>query len=90
VFHQFVRIVEATVGQFPFGQRPDSLIGVELRSIGRKVLDAQAATLAWKLFDRRSLVCGVVISMAFSELLQAETSHSSGFFLENRPPFMLL
>jgi hypothetical protein len=28
VFHQFVRVVGATVGQFPFGQRPDSFIGM--------------------------------------------------------------
>ncbi len=33
VFHQFVHIVGATVRQFPFGQRPDSFIGVELRSV---------------------------------------------------------
>ena len=56
LFHQFVHIVGATVGKFPFGQRSDAFIGIELRSIRRKVLDAQAAMLVQKLFDRRSLV----------------------------------
>lgn len=32
-----------------------------MRSIGRKILDAQAAMLVLKLFDRCSLVCGGVI-----------------------------
>ena len=61
VLHQFVHIVGATVGQFPFGQRPDSFIRIELRGIRRKILDAQAAMPAEKLFERRPFVRGGVI-----------------------------
>ena len=56
IFHQFIHIVGAAVGQFPFCQRPDSFIGIELRSMRRKVLDAKAAMLAEQLFDRLSFV----------------------------------
>jgi len=61
VFHQFVHVAGATVGQFPFGQRPDPFIGVKLRCIRRKVLDPQATMLVQQLFDRCSFVCGGVI-----------------------------
>src|SRR5260370_563466 len=57
VFHQFVHVAGATVGQFPFGQRPDPFIGVKLRCIRRKVLDPQATMLVQQLFDRCSFVC---------------------------------
>ena len=61
VFHQFLHIVGATVGKFLFGKSPNSFIGVELRCIRRKVLDAQASMLIEKLLDWRSFVRGRVI-----------------------------
>ncbi len=56
VFHQFVYILGAAVGQLPLGHRPDALVWIQLRRIGRKVLDAQAAMFFEDLFDGRSFV----------------------------------
>ena len=66
VFHQFVDIVGATVCQFPFGQRPDSFIGVELWIIGRKVLNAKAAMLAQKFFDPSASIAAPLAVVACS------------------------
>lgn len=56
VFHQFVDILGAAVGQLPLGQGPNAFVGIQLRRIGRKVLDAQAAMFFEDLFDGRSFV----------------------------------
>ncbi len=53
---QLLHIIGATIGEYTFRQRPDPFIEVELRSIGRKVLDMQAAVLSQKLLEGRSLV----------------------------------
>ena len=50
-----------SVGQFLLGLRPDSLIGIEFRRVGRKVLDVQATMLPLKLLDGVSLVGGGVV-----------------------------
>nr|WP_026441623.1 hypothetical protein [Pseudacidobacterium ailaaui] len=61
IFQWFIHIVGATVCQYLFGQNPDAFIRVELRSIGRKVLDAQAAMPAKNLFYRPCLVRGGIV-----------------------------
>ena len=44
-----MEVVGAAVGQFPLGQRPDSLIGVELGCVGREMLDVETRMLALEL-----------------------------------------
>ncbi len=38
-------VVWATVGEMPFGVGPDGFVGVELRSVGRKVFEMQPGEL---------------------------------------------
>ena len=40
--HQLVQVERAAVGEVAFGQRPNSFVGVEVGSVGGKVLDVQA------------------------------------------------
>jgi hypothetical protein len=40
--HQMVDVERTAVGEFSFGERPNTLIGIELRRVSRKVLDVQA------------------------------------------------
>ena len=61
VFDQLLQIIGAAIGECTFGERPDPFIGVELRCIGRKVLEMQAAMLSEKSLQRLSLVGGGVI-----------------------------
>ncbi len=56
IVDQFIEIARATVCQFPFGQRPDALIGIELRCISGKIFDAQAPMFVENPFDWRSFV----------------------------------
>jgi len=51
-----MHIVGTAVGQFPFGQGPDALVGIQLRRVGRKVLDLETRMPAKKLAQRRPLV----------------------------------
>jgi hypothetical protein len=61
VLDQLLHILRATIGESAFRQRPNPFIGVELRSIGGKVLDMKAAVLAQKLLERLSLVGGRIV-----------------------------
>jgi hypothetical protein len=61
VLDQLLHIIGATVGECAFRQRPNPFVGVELRSIGRKVLDMQAAVLLQKLLEGFSLVGGRIV-----------------------------
>src|ERR1019366_9763756 len=61
VFDQLLQIIGAAIGECTFGERPDPFIGAELRCIGRKVLEMQAAMLSEKSLQRLSLVGGGVI-----------------------------
>jgi hypothetical protein len=58
---QLLHIIGATIGECTFRQRPNPFIGVELRSIGRKVLDMQAAVLSQELLEGLSLVGGRIV-----------------------------
>jgi len=49
IVHQLIEVVGAAIGQFPLGQRPHSLIGVEFGGVGGEVLDAQTRMLALEL-----------------------------------------
>ena len=49
VFHQFIYVPGAAVGEFLLRQRPNALIGIEFRRVGRKVFDVQAAMVPLKL-----------------------------------------
>jgi len=59
--HQLVHVERTTVGEVPFGQRPNALIGVEIGSIGGKVFDMQARVTAEELGERRAGVRGGVV-----------------------------
>jgi hypothetical protein len=59
--HQLVQVERATVGEVAFGQRPDSFVGVEGRSVGGKVLDAQAGVSAEEPGERWAVVGGGVV-----------------------------
>jgi hypothetical protein len=48
-------------GERSFRQGPNLFIGVELRSIGGKVLDMQAAMLSQQWLERCSLVSGAIV-----------------------------
>jgi hypothetical protein len=49
------------MGERSFRQRPNPFIGVELRSIGGKVLDMQAAMLSQQSLERCFLVGGRIV-----------------------------
>jgi len=61
ILHQFMEVVGAAVGQFPLGQRPDSLIGVELGGVGREMLDVETRMLALELVQGLPLVGARVV-----------------------------
>src|ERR1019366_1278699 len=61
VFDQLLQIIGAAIGECTFGERPDPFIGVELRCVGRKVLEMQTAMLSEKSLQWLSLVGGGVI-----------------------------
>jgi hypothetical protein len=42
IFDQLVEVVRYAVGEIPFGQRPDPLVGVEFRRVGRKLFEVEA------------------------------------------------
>jgi hypothetical protein len=42
VFHHLIDIIRAAVGEFPFGERPDSFVGIKIRSVGGKMLNEKA------------------------------------------------
>ena len=59
--HQLVRVEGAAVSEVSFGQRPDSLVGVEVGSISGKVLDVQARVSAEEPGKRWAVVGGGVV-----------------------------
>ena len=61
VFHQFIDVLGAAIGEFSLGQRPNSFIGVEFRGVGRKMLDSETRVLTEELLERFSLMGGGVI-----------------------------
>ncbi len=61
VFHQLIDMVRTTVGEFPFGQRPDSFVGIEVRGVGGKMLDVKAGMSLEQVLERLPLVRGGVI-----------------------------
>jgi len=50
--HQFDRVEWGAVGEFAFRQGPDPFVGVEVGSVGRKVLEAQAGVATEELSSR--------------------------------------
>jgi hypothetical protein len=82
--HQLVRVERATVGEVPFGQRPNAFIGVEVGSIGGKVFDVQARVAAEELGEKRAGVCGGVIQQD-----DDRTAKVAQQFLEKETDFFL-
>jgi hypothetical protein len=61
IFYQLLDILGAAVGQFPLCQRPNAFIGVELRSVGRKMLNTETRVSGEELLERFTLMSGGVI-----------------------------
>ena len=53
---QFVQVVGSTIGESPFGERPNTLVGIQLRGVGWEVLDAQTRMPPLKSVQQTSLV----------------------------------
>ena len=53
---QFVQVVGSAVGEFPFGQRPNTLVGIQFRSVGWEVLGAQTGMPPLQFVQQTSLV----------------------------------
>jgi len=52
-----IPLIERTaVGEFSFGERPNTFIGIELRSVSRKVLDVQTPVPTEELPERCPVV----------------------------------
>ena len=49
------------MGQFPFGERPDSFIGIEFRGVSGKVLDVESGVLPEEVAERLPLVSRGII-----------------------------
>lgn len=56
VIHQLIDVEWAAVGEISFGQGPDPFIGIEIRSVSRKVLNMEARVLPEKFSERRAVV----------------------------------
>jgi len=54
--HQVVHVERTAVGEFAFGERPNPLIGIELRRVSWKVLDVQAPVPTEELAERCPMV----------------------------------
>jgi hypothetical protein len=61
VLDQLLQIIGATIGQSTFGERPNSFIRVQLRSVGGKVLDVQPGMSSQKLSQGPPLMGGRII-----------------------------
>lgn len=86
VFHQFVGMVRAAVGEFSFGQRPDSFIGVEVRGVGGEMLDAQAGMPPKQVLEWFPLVRGGIVQQhneRSPEMPQQLTQEATDFLLPN-------
>ena len=51
-----MQVVGSTVGEFPFGERPNTLVGIQLRGVGWEVLDAQTRMPPLEFVQQTSLV----------------------------------
>ena len=51
-----MHIIGTAVGQFPFGQGPHALVGIQLRRVGRKVLDLETRMATKEVGQPRPLV----------------------------------
>jgi hypothetical protein len=61
IVHQFIGTERTAVGEFSFSQRPHALIGIELRSVSRKVLDVQARVPTQELAQRLPVMGGGIV-----------------------------
>jgi hypothetical protein len=86
VFHQLIHIIRAAIGEFSFGERPDSFIGIEVRSVGGKMLDAEAGMLLEEGPKWLPLVSGGIIQQDYdgaSEMAQQLTQKPADFLLSD-------
>ena len=67
IVHQLVYIERATVGEFSFGQGPNTFVRIKLRSVSWKVLDAQARVATEQPRQRFALVRGGIIQQGDDE-----------------------
>lgn len=84
VFHQLIDMPGAAIGEFPFGERPDSFIGVEFRGVGGKMLDSETPVMTEELLEWFPLVGGGVIQEndeGAAQLPQQLTQKHADFFL---------
>ena len=51
-----MQVVGLTVGEFPFGERPNTLVGIQLRGVGWEILDAQTRMPPLEFVQQTSLV----------------------------------
>ncbi len=51
-----MQVVGSTVGELSFGERPNALVGIQLRGVGWKVLDAQTRMPPLEFVQQASLV----------------------------------
>ena len=84
--HQLVHVERAAVGEVSFGQRPDSLVGVEVGSISGKVLDVQARVSAEEPGKRWAVVGGGVVEQnddRSTQVAEQFAEKSTHFFLSD-------
>ncbi len=84
--HQLVRVERAAVGEFAFGQRPNSFLGVEVGSVGGKVLDVQARVSAEESGERWAVVGGGVVEQdddGTAEVAEQLAEKATHFFLSD-------
>ncbi len=84
--HQLVHVEWAAVGQVSFGQRPNSFVGVEVGSVGGKVLEVQARVSAEELGERWAVVGGGVVEQnddGAAEVAEQLAEKSTHFFLSD-------
>ena len=84
--HQLVGAERGAVGEFAFRQGPDTFVGVEVGSVGRKVFDVQAWVATEELGERRTVVRGGVVQQnddGTVEVAEQFTEKSTHFFLSD-------
>ncbi len=82
--HQLVHVERAAVGEVPSGKRPNSFVGVEVGSVGGKVLDVQARVSAEESGERWAVVGGGVVEQndhGAAEVAEQFAEKSTHFFL---------
>jgi hypothetical protein len=84
--HQLEGVEWGAVGEFAFRQGPDPFVGVEVGSVGRKVLDVQAGMATEELGERRAVVRGRVVQQnddGTAEVAEQFAEKSTHFFLSD-------